>query len=1011
MFSKQRKHNPDEATLADVALDAERSVRLLASADAARVQLVRSDGVVLANVSLPERTPQAVRAVVGAMVRLRSRFADGSVSPPTAPPVLKPPPLTIHEAEKFDQMVGDRMDERGSGIPGILPLRVDRHPDGRSRIVWAAIDVPDGIRDPLPSGRNYPPAGAMIQQTVTPAELAEPWSPLAPAGWPAFRWSSLDAAPEWQEVADYRVRPTTVDAPLLADTIESALERSGYKHPAKLREVRQRHWKRVALALWRHYPVAPDVLAEYPELARYFAGNIRAAQSLAGVQAEREAMDHPDDPDVALEWSAQTGLLLHTRGKDPKIIAAIRGLRTNRIASFKWSSHLGAWFRPQSVGVSESTTNIDGVADALRKAGMVVAVERGNVGALGEANVRRQSHKFWRAERYAARGETALERASESEARAESIRGDLPVGAPTKRAERAEARAERAEAKAEGELEYAAHAAGRSERLARTAEGYETTVAFTRREVERRADEFAKLFSNRAKSATGAVRLASNKTDNLSEFRWSWLVVYPPESKLLATVSYDGRVLSVSSTEKLATPPGGELTHGFVDVRGMGRILSRAPAALREEVSNLDADAIYALAIAALPKFVPAAATDRTFDDPAAFVEALVEHAKRRGAQLSKAAGTPVKVASSRRFQRDAKPGVDYYRGNGDASWQRPVEMQHVDGMRFRFITRRIPLLSGTPQPLVVEFSEDVDFSGMSLERAFDWFLAGTHALYHRTPIVPPRHSDAAAKATPAPGSTIVPASRSGERGMEARTAARESASQRRASISGVAESVAQQARERLDYWRNQAEIENKREEAIARARGEGHTAGFYPTTPSLSRELVDLAGIAPGERVLEPSAGMGALVSELVARGAAVDAVEWATARNSFLREEYAGRANVLHENDFLRVPPSADYDAVVMNPPFSVPRNRHADQDHVMHALRFLRPGGRLVALMAPASADARHDARTREFHEWMTNAGVTVQWIPVAAGRFRISGTETPTVILVARAPKTNRWRGWR
>ena len=199
----------------------------------------------------------------------------------------------------------------------------------------------------------------------------------------------------------------------------------------------------------------------------------------------QRADDHAADPDVTVHWSVQEGLLLYPRGKDPQIIAAIKDLR-NTVAAFKWSGHLGAWFRPQSVGVSVSTVPIDRVAQALRKAGLVVRVERGETTDLGTANERRQDHKFWRADLYADRAGDALVRGAETEARADRVRDDIPVGAPTRRAERAEARADRLDEKAADDFSYAQHAAGAAQNLPARPARSAVTATHTPTEARRR---------------------------------------------------------------------------------------------------------------------------------------------------------------------------------------------------------------------------------------------------------------------------------------------------------------------------------------------------------------------------------------------------------------------------------------------------------------------------------------------------------------------------------------------
>lgn len=119
---------------------------------------------------------------------------------------------------------------------------------------------------------------------------------------------------------------------------------------------------------------------------------------------------------------------------------------------------------------------------------------------------------------------------------------------------------------------------------------------------------------------------------------------------------------------------------------------------------------------------------------------------------------------------------------------------------------------------------------------------------------------------------------------------------------------------------------------------------GFFPTPPAVAAVLLELADVAPGMRVLEPSAGEGHLVSPLVDRGCIVDAIELDAGRVARLSNAGARWVEV---GDFLLCQPAVylSYDRAVMNPPFA----RQADIAHVEHALRFLKPDGLLVSVMA--------------------------------------------------------------
>ncbi len=132
----------------------------------------------------------------------------------------------------------------------------------------------------------------------------------------------------------------------------------------------------------------------------------------------------------------------------------------------------------------------------------------------------------------------------------------------------------------------------------------------------------------------------------------------------------------------------------------------------------------------------------------------------------------------------------------------------------------------------------------------------------------------------------------------------------------------------------------------------------LFPTPPELARRMVELADVQPGQRVLEPSAGTGNIIAEIF-RGLMgadcghVTAIELNPRVAEILRADrnkrlYANDANyqIICE-DFLEVAPEArgTFHCIVMNPPFE----NGADIKHIQHALTFLKPGGRLVAICA--------------------------------------------------------------
>jgi ParB/RepB/Spo0J family partition protein len=186
-------------------------------------------------------------------------------------------------------------------------------------------------------------------------------------------------------------------------------------------------------------------------------------------------------------------------------------------------------------------------------------------------------------------------------------------------------------------------------------------------------------------------------------------------------------------------------------------------------------------------------------------------------------------------------------------------------------------------------------------------------------------------------------------------------------------------------------------------------TMQFFETPAVLARRMADLAQIAPGNKVLEPSAGLGRLVNELLAARAEVRAIEVEPANVNVLRElaaraERRGDGSALAVNamtfeDFHAFAPTSGelFDAVVMNPPFS--HNR--DILHIPAAWDHLAPGGRLVAICSEGPF-FRQDSAAAAFREWLGSVNAYTEKLP--PGTFRESGTDVATRLIVATAPGT-------
>lgn len=160
----------------------------------------------------------------------------------------------------------------------------------------------------------------------------------------------------------------------------------------------------------------------------------------------------------------------------------------------------------------------------------------------------------------------------------------------------------------------------------------------------------------------------------------------------------------------------------------------------------------------------------------------------------------------------------------------------------------------------------------------------------------------------------------------------------------------------------------------------------YFPTPPAVVSILMEQADIKDGMLCLEPSAGRAAIADAVKESGGEVRTVELNTSNADYLRSN----GYPVTQADFLTVEPVQEYDRVVMNPPFS----KQQDIKHVLHALKFLKPGGLLVAVMA-SSVSFRENKLTTDFRSLVAAKGGCIESLP--DGSFKASGTMVNTVVV--------------
>jgi hypothetical protein len=171
----------------------------------------------------------------------------------------------------------------------------------------------------------------------------------------------------------------------------------------------------------------------------------------------------------------------------------------------------------------------------------------------------------------------------------------------------------------------------------------------------------------------------------------------------------------------------------------------------------------------------------------------------------------------------------------------------------------------------------------------------------------------------------------------------------------------------------------------------------FYRTPDNVLDMMIEHARhMAPNATtILEPSAGDGAIVTRLLAAfpGAQITVVEIGPKWAAKLR---AIDGITVIEGDFLQH--TGAYDLIVMNPPFSIERDKLEYVSHIEHAYTLLHPGGALVSV-APSGLKYRTDKRTAHLREMVERDG-NIEDAPGKA--FEISGTSVATVILALTKP---------
>ena len=167
-----------------------------------------------------------------------------------------------------------------------------------------------------------------------------------------------------------------------------------------------------------------------------------------------------------------------------------------------------------------------------------------------------------------------------------------------------------------------------------------------------------------------------------------------------------------------------------------------------------------------------------------------------------------------------------------------------------------------------------------------------------------------------------------------------------------------------------------------------------YFTPPFIADEMLRRVGIfkdmRDDVRVLEPTAGEGALMLPLVKRMAEgkqflkIDMVEYAQDNRKILETyKHGDMIDLMNERNFLKFVPSSNYDYIVMNPPFHLRRTNFInlyrrdiyDIDFVKRAFGMLKVGGNLIAITSTGFINNNKEP-FKSFNTWLKNKNAVVE-----------------------------------
>jgi hypothetical protein len=167
----------------------------------------------------------------------------------------------------------------------------------------------------------------------------------------------------------------------------------------------------------------------------------------------------------------------------------------------------------------------------------------------------------------------------------------------------------------------------------------------------------------------------------------------------------------------------------------------------------------------------------------------------------------------------------------------------------------------------------------------------------------------------------------------------------------------------------------------------------YFPTPDVIADQLVWLAKIEPQHKILEPSAGQGAIIKAIqrVDSEKEVYAFELMEINRTFLSKIPFVKLNP--EPNFLEYSMKTKFDRIIANPPFS----KNQDIDHIYKMFNCLTDNGILVSIASKHWQQSTNKKET-DFRTFLNYHNAEIEEIP--AGKFKESGTMISSCIIIIK-----------